>query len=136
MVLLRRVLHDQRMGRHRDQKLQTIADSVVGRRCSHHEVSELGRAGDLIDCAAGSTFHHERDGGRWAYLLLDGDVVLSQHGDPLAVAARGSWFPLHDRARIGGPPTSLTALSDAQLLVFRAAETNVVLGLPSLTFAR
>ena len=124
------------MGRHRDQKLQIIADSVIGRRCSRHELSELGRAGDLIDCSAGSTFHRERDGGRWAYLLLDGDVALSQHGDPLAVAARGSWFPLHDRGRIAGPPTSLTALSDSQLLVFRAAETDVVLGLPSLAFAR
>jgi hypothetical protein len=136
MVHLPRVLHDHDMGRHRDEKLQVIAESVVGRRCSRQELSELGRAGDLIDCTAGSTFHSERDVGRWAYLLLHGDVALSQHGDPLAVAARGSWFPLHTQARIDRSRTSLTALSDAQLLVFRAAETDAVLGLPTLAFAR
>jgi hypothetical protein len=136
MAHLRRVLHDHRMGRHRDEKLQVIADSVVGRRCSHRELSALGRAGDLIDCRAGSTFHSERDAGRWAYLLLDGDVALSQHGDPLAVAARGSWFPLGTNGRIDRSRTSLTALSDAHLLVFRAVETDAVLDLPSLAFAR
>jgi hypothetical protein len=135
MVRLRRVLHDHGMGRHRDEKLQTIASSVVGRRCSQHELSELGRRGDLIDCVAGSTFHSDRDVGRWAYLLLDGDVALSQHGDPLAVAARGSWFPLHDAARGGRSRTSLTALSDSRLLVFRACETAAVLDLPVLGFA-
>ena len=122
------------MGRHRDEKLRIIADSVVGRRCSHRELSELGRAGDLIDCSAGSTFHAEQDGDRWAYLLLDGDVALSQGGDPLAVAARGSWFPLHERG--GRARSSLTALTDSQLLVFRAIETRGVLALPSLAFAR
>jgi hypothetical protein len=130
MVRLRRVLHDQPMGRHRDQKLQTIAESVVGRRCSHHELHELGRAGDLIDCVAGSTFHSEHDAGRWAYLLLDGDVALSQHGDPLAVGTRGSWFPLQPSR------TSLTALSDSRLLVFRPCEANAVLDLQALAYAR
>jgi hypothetical protein len=129
MVPVRRVLHDHRMGRHRDQKLQVIADSMVGRRCTRHELAELGRAGDLIDCAAGATFHSELDARRWAYLLLDGDVALSQHGDPLAVAARGSWFPLHDRARTDGSATSLTALSDSRLLVFRRSEVDAVLEL-------
>ena len=123
------------MGRPHDEKIRIIADSVVGRRCSQHELSELGRTGDLIDCVAGSTFHSERDVGRWAYLLLDGDVALSQHGDPLAVAARGSWFPLHDPARVGGTRASLTALSDSRLLVFRAWETAAVLDLPVLRFA-
>ena len=134
MVHVRRVLHDLDMGRRRDQKLQVIADSVVGRRCSRRDLSELGRAGDLITCATGSTFHSERDGGRWAYLLLDGDVALSQRGDPLAVAARGSWFPLHDRGGAGASGTSLTALSDSQLLVFRASETAAVLELRALGF--
>jgi len=124
------------MRRHRDLKLQRIADSMVGRRCGPHELSQLGRAGDLIDCAAGSTFHSERDPHRWAYLLLDGDVALSQHGDPLAVAARGSWFPLHDRSRTEGSSATLTALSDSQLLVFRSSEIATVLDLPSLAFAR
>jgi hypothetical protein len=136
MVRLLRVLHDQAMGRPRDRKIQIIADSVVGRRCGRHELSELGRAGDLIDCVAGSTFHSERDVGRWAYLLLDGDVALSQHGDPLAVAARGSWFPLHERPGANPTRTSLTALSDSRLLVFRGCETDAVLGLPNLAFAR
>ena len=124
------------MGRHRDEKLDIIAGSVIGRRCSRGELAELGRVGDLIDCTAGSTFHSERDAGRWAYLLLDGDVALSQHGDPLAVAARGSWFPLHDGSGVGRARPSLTALSDARLLVFRAVETSAVLDLPSLSFAR
>jgi hypothetical protein len=136
MVRVGRVLHDHRMGRHRDEKLQVIADSLVGRHCNRHDLSELGRAGDLISCASGSTFHSERDGGRWAYLLLDGDVALSQHGDPLAVAARGSWFPLHDGSSVDGRGTSLTALSDARLLVFRAREASAVLELPALGFAR
>ena len=136
MVRLRRAPHHHPMRRHRDEKLEVIADSVVGRRCNLGEVTALGRAGDLIDCAAGSTFHSERDVGRWAYLLLDGDVALSQHGDPLAVAARGSWFPLHEAPRSDRSCPSLTALSDARLLVFRPFETQAVLDLPALAFAR
>jgi hypothetical protein len=117
------------MGRHRDEKLQTIAESVAGRGCTAQQVCDLGRAGDLIDCAAGQTFHAETDPGRWAYLLLRGDVALSQQGDPLAVATRGAWFPLWtgDRA-----PTSLTALSDSTLLVFRRPDFEEVRAIPLL----
>ena len=130
MVPVRRVLHDQDMGRHRDRKLQTIGDSTLGRRCSSRELVDRGRAGDLVDCEAGATVHSELDARRWAYLLLEGDVALSQHGDPLAVAARGSWFPLHDAARADA--MTLTALSDSQLLVFRRPEIGAVLDLPGL----
>jgi hypothetical protein len=121
------------MTRHRDEKLQTIADSVVGRRCGHEALVALARCGDLIDCDAGATFHSERDVGRWAYLLLEGDVALGHHGEPLAVASRGSWFPLHERPR-GASGTSLTAVSDSHLLVFRSFET-AVLDLPVLDVA-
>ena len=136
MVWIERDLHDHPMGRHRDQKLQRIADSIVGRGCGHLELSELGRAGDLVDCAAGATFHTERDPDRWAYLLLDGDVAVSRHGDPLAIAARGSWFPLHERSGVERSGATLTALSDSQLLVFRSSEIGAVLDLPSLAFVR
>jgi hypothetical protein len=127
--------HDRSMGRQRDQKLDVIARSVVGRRASHREVEELGRAGDLIECASGATFHGEHDLERWSYLLLDGDVVLSRDGAPLAVAARGSWFP-HQCGPRRAAPMSLTALSDSRLLVFRSFEADAVLDLPTMTFAR
>ena len=124
------------MGRHRDQKLEIIAGSVVGRGCTHRELFELGRSGDLIECAAGTTFHSERDASRWVYLLLDGDVALSQHGAPLAVATRGSWFPLQPGPPAASSPASLTALCDSQLLVFRSSEANAVLDLPAMAYAR
>ena len=117
-----RELHDHPMGRHDDEKLRIIADSVVGRRCSAHELRELGRSGDLIDCAAGRTFHAETDPDRWAYLLLDGNVAVSHAGNPLAVATRGTWFPLRPSARTPRHGASLTALSDSQLLVFRSQD--------------
>ena len=133
MVRFDRFLHDRAMGRHRDEKLRTIADSVVGRGCSPQQLCDLGRAGDLIDCAAGGTFHAETDAGRWAYLLLDGDVALSQRGDPLAVATRGAWFPLWNEGSTGGrPPLALTALSDSRLLVFRRADFDEVRTIPML----
>jgi hypothetical protein len=136
MVSHRRVLHDQGMGRHEDRKLELIARSVVGRQCSRGDLRELGRVGDLIDCSAGTTFHSEREARRWAYLLLDGDVALTHGDEPIAVATEGSWFPLQD----GGTPavsrTSLTALNDARLLVFRPREVGCVLDLPALAFAR
>ena len=134
MVRDRHVLHDQRMGRHQDRKLDIIARSVVGRDARPHELAELGRAGDLIDCAAGATLHAERDRNRWSYLLLAGDVALSRQGAPLAVAARGSWFP-HD-PHGGASPVTLTALSDSRLLVFRSFEATAVLDLPTMAFAR
>jgi hypothetical protein len=118
------------MGRHRDEKLHVIAESVVGRGCSPQQLCDLGRAGDLIDCAAGETFHAETDARRWAYLLLTGDVALSQQGDPMAVATRGAWFPLwgsDDRS-----PLSLTALCDSKLLVFRRPEFEEVRSIPIL----
>jgi len=127
MVPLRRVPHDRCMGRHRDEKLRIIAESVAGRGCSHRELYELGRAGDLIDCPAGGTFHTERDASRWAYLLISGDVAVSQHGRPVAVAAKGSWFPLHEDDRTTPSRTSLTALGAAQLLAFRAFEVSPAL---------
>ena len=124
------------MGRHHDRKLEIIADSVVGRGCSPHELRELGHAGDLIDCAAGETFHSELDANRWAYLLLDGDVALSHEGDPLAVASRGSWFPLRPADRSAyRSHTSLTALRDSQLLVFRWSDLGGVLDLPAMATA-
>ena len=83
MVHLRRVPHDRCMGRHRDEKLRIIAESVVGRGCSHRELYELGRAGDLIDCPAGGTFHSERDASQWAYVLINGDVAVSTSINPL-----------------------------------------------------
>ncbi len=132
MVRFDRFLHDRAMGRHRDVKLQTLAESVVGRGCSPQQLCDLGRAGDLIDCDAGQTFHAESDASRWAYLLLDGDVALSQHGDPLAVASRGAWFPLWDAARGGRVPLSLTALSDSRLLVFRRPDFEEVRTIPAL----
>ena len=127
MVHLRRVPHDRCMGRRRDEKLRIIAESVVGRGCSHRELYELGRAGDLIDCPAGGNFHSERDASRWAYLLISGDVAVSQHGAPLAVAAKGSWFPLHQDDRTNRSRTSLTALDAAQLLAFRSFEVSPAL---------
>jgi hypothetical protein len=124
-----RLLHDRLMGRHRDQKLHTIAESVVGRGCSSDQLRDLGRAGDLIECTAGQTFHTETDATRWAYLLLRGDVALSQSGDPLAVASRGTWFPLWDEA---ATRMSLSALSDSQLLVFRRRDFEEVRAIPAL----
>ncbi len=114
-------------------KLQTIAESVVGRGCSPQQLCALGRAGDLVDCTAGETFHAETDASRWAYLLLDGDVALSQQGDPFAVATRGAWFPLWDgTAAAGRVPLSLTALSDSRLLVFRRPDFEEVRTIPTL----
>jgi CRP-like cAMP-binding protein len=132
MVRLGLFLHDRAMGRRRDVKLQTIAESVVGRGCSPQQLCDLGRAGDLIDCTAGETFHAEGDATRWAYLLLDGDVALSQRGDPMAVATRGAWFPLWDGAAGGRAPLSLTALSDSRLLVFRRPDFEEVRTIPTL----
>ena len=122
--------HDRAMGRHRDEKLHVIAGSVVGRGCSSQQLCDLGRAGDLFDCAAGETFHAESDPRRWAYLVLDGDVALSQQGDPMAVATRGAWFPLWDNA--GRARLSLTALSDSKLLVFRRPDFEEVRSIPLL----
>ena len=133
MVRFAWFLHDRAMARHRDVKLQTIAESVVGRGCSPQQLCDLGRAGDLIDCDAGQTFHAEGDPSRWAYLLLHGDVALSQRGDPLAVASRGAWFPLWDGASSASRvPLSLTALSDSRLLVFRRTDFEEVRTIPAL----
>ncbi len=124
------------MRRQPDEKLRIIRDSVVGRGCSPQELRELGHAGDLITCAEGETFHSELDANRWAYLLLDGHVALSQQGDPLAVASRGSWFPLRPADRSAyRAHTSLTALRDSQLLVFRWSDVGGVLELPAMTAA-
>ena len=122
--------HDRAMGRHRDEKLHVIADSVVGRGCSARQLFDLGRAGDLLDCAAGETFHAASDARRWAYLVLNGDVALSHEGDPMAVATRGGWFPLWDEG--GRAPMSLTALSDSKLLVFRRPDFEEVRTIPLL----
>jgi hypothetical protein len=132
MARERRDPHDQPMGRHEDLKLRTIAESVVGRRCRASDVRDLGRAGDLIECPAGATFHAESDLDRWAYLLLDGDVAVSHHGDPIALATRGAWFPRPPRERPADERTSLTALSDSRLLVFRWPEVGGLLELHAL----
>src|SRR5688572_28406786 len=133
MVRFDRFLHDRAMGRRQDVKLQTIAESFVGRGCSPQQLCDLGRAGDLIDCGVGQTFHAESDASRWAYLLLDGDVALSQRGDPLAVATRGAWFPLWDGESTGRRvPLSLTALRDSRLLVFRRPDFEEVRSIPAL----
>src|SRR5687767_2538332 len=129
------VPHDRRMGRREDQKLRTIADSVVGRRCSARDVRELGRAGDLIECAAGRTFQAESDPDWWAYLLLDGDVAVSRHGDPVALATRGAWFPRARRDDHADDGTGLTALSDSRLLVFRWRDVGGLLEMPALVGA-
>lgn len=130
MAAFVRFPHDRPMGRHRDEKLHVIAESVVGRGCSSQQLCDLGRAGDLLDCAAGDTFHAASDARRWAYLLLDGDVALSHQGDPMAVATRGAWFPLWDNG--DGAPLSLTALSDSKLLVFRRPDFEEVRSIPLL----
>jgi CRP-like cAMP-binding protein len=76
-----------------------------------------------VGLGAGSVVHRETDADRWSYVLLDGTVAVSQNGDPLAVAAPGTWFPLGPvhgkatRARI-----SLTAMTDVELLAFRWQE--------------
>ena len=123
------------MGRREDLKLRTIAESVVGRRCRAGDVRALGRAGDLIECPAGRTFHAESDPDRWTYLLLDGDVAVSHHGDPIALATKGAWFP---RPPLEGRPhdsTGLTALSDSRLLVFRWPDVGGLLAMPALAAA-
>lgn len=88
--------------------------------------------GDLIECAAGGTFHAESDPDWWTYLLLDGDVAVSHHGDPIALATKGAWFPRTSRERRAGDGTGLTALSDAQLLVFRWPDVGGLLEMPAL----
>lgn len=125
--------HDRPMGRHRDEKLNVIAGSIVGRGCTAQQLCDLGRAGDLVDCAAGEVFHSESDARRWAYLLLTGDVALTQHGDPMAVASRGAWFPLWDAGERSA--LSLTALSDSRLLVFRRPDFEEVRSIPRLATA-
>lgn len=115
------------MGRHEDVKLRTIAESVVGRGRSAHDVRALGRAGDLFACPAGGTFHAESDPDRWAYLLLDGDVAVSHHGDPIALATKGAWFGRPPRERPAREGTGLTALSDSRLLVFRWPDVGELL---------
>jgi len=120
------------MGRHEDQKLRTIAESVVGRRCSAGDVRAIGRAGDLFECRAGGTFHAESDPDRWAYLLLDGDVAVSHHGDPIALATKGAWFGRPPSERPAYDGTGLTALSDSRLLVFRWPDVGGLLEMAAL----
>ena len=59
--------------------------------------------------------------------MINGDLAVSEHDVPLAVAAKGSWFPPHQDDRAYGSRTSLTGLDEARLLAFRSFEVSPAL---------
>ena len=115
------------MRRNPDRKLERLAGSVLGGMCDREQLSMLATAADLVVRPAGDVVHREAERNHWSYFLLDGNLVVSQHGDPLAVSAPGSFFPTgHSRPATSARAT-LTAMSDVELLVFRWRELGVAL---------
>lgn len=115
------------MGRSPDRKLEHLAGTLLRDVCDADAIRVLAAAGDLVARPAGTRIHDEAERNHWSYLLLDGNVALTQHGDPLALSAPGTWFPIGAGRPTNRPRATLTAVSDVELLVFRWRDLDAAL---------
>ena len=96
--------------------------------CNDKELAEIKKLADEIDIKAGEVIFRQGAFGQDAFVLLSGAVTVSVGGNEVAHLTTGSHFgelaPLDHLPR----SATVTAQSDARLLVFGAREFSSLLG--------
>lgn len=96
--------------------------------CNDKELAEIKKLADEIDIKAGEVIFRQGAFGQDAFVLLSGAVTVSVGGNEVAHLTVGSHFgelaPLDHLPR----SATVTAQSDARLLVFGAREFSSLLG--------
>ncbi len=96
--------------------------------CTDKELGEIKKLADEVDIKNGDVIVRQGAFGQDVFVLLTGSVTVSHGGVEVAQLAAGSHFgelaPLDHLPR----SATVTALSDARLLVFGAREFSTLLG--------
>ena len=85
--------------------------------CSKKELDALAVIADEIDLREGATLTREGQPGREFFVLIDGDVEVSQGGEEIARLGAGDWFGEIALLTKASRTATVTAGSPVRLLV-------------------
>lgn len=101
-----------------DSKLSRLEDVPLFAGCDRREIRELGRLADLIELESGTVLIEQGRHGGEAFIIVDGTVTVSRHGDELATLGPGGVVgevAVLDRGR---RTATVTADTPIEVLVF------------------
>ena len=120
-----------------DDKLRGLATLPLGARSSRDELTRLGRLCDVVHVEEGAVLQAEGSSARFCWSIVRGEVALSRHDRPLAIASSGAWLlDGMSGATPDGAATTIVAMTDLDLVVFGRRELQGALdSIPSLARA-
>jgi len=101
-----------------DTKLARLGEVPLFEGCDRREIRAIGRLGDLATRPAGTELTRE---GRWggeAFVIVDGAATATYRGRSLAGLAPGDVVGVVAALHAGRQPTTVTATTEVELLVF------------------
>jgi CRP/FNR family transcriptional regulator, cyclic AMP receptor protein len=85
--------------------------------CSKKELEALARIADEIDLSEGSVLTREGQPGREFFVLVEGEVEVTQSGDEIAQLRAGDWFGEIALLTKASRTATVTAASPVRVLV-------------------
>lgn len=85
--------------------------------CSKKELEALARIADEIDLSEGSVLTREGQPGREFFVLVEGEVEVTQGGDEIAQLRAGDWFGEIALLTKASRTATVTAASPVRVLV-------------------
>ncbi|MBW3665500.1 MAG: cyclic nucleotide-binding domain-containing protein [Actinobacteria bacterium] len=101
-----------------DTKLARLGEVPLFEGCDRREVRAIGRLGDLTTRPAGTVLTRE---GRWggeALVIVDGVAIVTYRGRSVADLGAGDVVGVVAALHPGAQPTTVTATTEVELLVF------------------
>ena len=101
----------------KDAKVELMKKVPLFARCSKHELEEIASIADEIDLPEGRALTREGERGREFFVLLEGQVDVTRHGEHVRTMSDGDFFG--EIALVSDEPrtATVTATTDIRTLV-------------------
>lgn len=95
--------------------------------CSKKDITTISRVGDCVTFAPGEAIVTEGERGREFFIIIDGKVRVIRQGADVADLGPGDYFGELALLDPGPRDATVTAVSDAELMVIRQPEFHALL---------
>jgi CRP-like cAMP-binding protein len=108
------------------QEAKPVTDELGGiewlANCTRAERSWIRRHADLVSVPAGTVLIREGEGARWFYAVIDGEMAVTVDGDRTQSLGRSEPVNEVEVVRNEPSPATVSAATDARLLVMGRRE--------------